>query len=455
MTIYKRTELDTLFEDMRPHRPKQIYLCFGERYLCRQAADRIQEKLLNQISGAVHVIDGSIETASQILSRLLSFSLLPGLQIYRVEDSQLFLSRDIGVEIWVKARQAYQSDKRMAAARHLQTLLNSASISSQGNRVFSDISSDQWQKLFGFPLPEEDLSWADSVINAVGAAPPASADGMEDRMISAIEQGFPADNVLLLTTEHVDKRKRLFTHFNKHGMIIDCSVTHGTSRAAVKEQKSVIREMALKTLAEFKKTIEPRALELLFERVGFHPVAIVMEMEKLALFTENASKITLSDLDLMVSRTREEALFELTDYFGKGDRTNTLITLNNLIQDGVHNLAILATLRNYLRKMMVFRSLQNTSPPEWSKKMSAHEFQNSYLPALKETAVWPKMLIGHPYALYMSFNKAAAFSIKSLKRSLTVLLEAEFRLKGAPLPQRIVLEELMISLISMTKSTTS
>jgi len=451
MTIYKRTELDTLFEDMRDNRQRQIYLCFGERYLCRQAADRIQEKLLDRKSGAVHVIDGSVEADSKILSRLLSFSLLPGIQIYRVEDSRIFLSRDMGAEIWAKALNAYQSDKQIAASRHLRNLLNSAAIPCQGHSVFSDISSDQWQKLFGFTRPEDDLSWADGIMSTAGAAPLVSADGMDDRMISAIEQGFPADNVLLLTAEHVDKRKRLFTQVKKHGAIIDCSVAHGSSRAAVKEQKGVIREMALKTLAGFNKTIEPKALEVLFERVGFHPVAVVMEMEKLALFTENSSQITLSDLDLMVSRTKDEALFELTEYFGKRDQTNTLITLNNLIQDGVHSLAILATLRNYLRKMMIFHSLQNTSPPEWRRQMNAHEFQNNYLPALKETAVWSKMLKGHPYALYMSFNKAADFSIESLKKSLTVLLEAEFRLKGAPLPQRIVLEELMISLISMTK----
>lgn len=451
MTIYKRIELETLFEDMRADRQPQTYLCFGERYLCRQAADEIQKKLLDHKNGAVHIIDGSVETDSKILSRLMSFSLLPGLQIYRVEDSQLFLSRDLGKAIWAKALNAYQNDKQIAAARHLLNLLNSASISSQGNRLFSDISSDQWQKLFGFARPEEDLSWADDIISTTGAVPLAAGDGIEDRMISAIERGFPTDNVLLLTAEHVDKRKRFFTQFNKHGAVIDCSVAQGTSRAAVKEQKSVIREMALKTLTEFNKTIEPKALEVLFERVGFYPVAVVMEMEKLALFTENRSQITRGDLDLMVSRTREEALFELTDYLGKKDQPNTLIILNNLIQDGVHSLAILATLRNYLRKMMIFRSLQNTSPPEWSKKMSPHKFQNSYLPALKETAVWSKMLKGHPYALYMSFNKAADFSIESLKKSLTILLEAEYRLKGAPLPSRIVLEELMISLISMTK----
>ncbi|MBT8359958.1 MAG: hypothetical protein KJO32_03300, partial [Deltaproteobacteria bacterium] len=60
MTIYKRIELDTLFEDMRTDRQQQIYLCFGERYLFRQTADQIQKKLLDHKNGAVHVIDGSV-----------------------------------------------------------------------------------------------------------------------------------------------------------------------------------------------------------------------------------------------------------------------------------------------------------------------------------------------------------------------------------------------------------
>ncbi len=82
--------------------------------------------------------------------------------------------------------------------------------------------------------------------------------------------------------------------------------------------------------------------------------------------------------------------------------------------------------------------------------MSAKEFQSSYLPALKANGEWTDLLGGHPYALYMSFTKAAEYSCPVLKRWLSMLLTAEFNLKGSPLPPQLVLEELFISMLKGT-----
>ncbi len=207
--------------------------------------------------------------------------------------------------------------------------------------------------------------------------------------------------------------------------------------------------MALQTLGEIGKTIEPKALEALFERIGFHPVAVVMEVEKLALFIDERERITMADLEQLVGRTREDAIFELTEAFGRKDTARTMIILNHLLEDGIHELAIIASVRNYLRRMLIFRALQQLDSPLWQQRMNANDFQNNYLPALKNSGAWPDLLKGHPYALFMSFSKAAEFSVTTLKHSLGLLLEAEFRLKSSPLPRSIVLEELLISLIKL------
>ena len=207
--------------------------------------------------------------------------------------------------------------------------------------------------------------------------------------------------------------------------------------------------MARKTLAEFNKTIEKEAFERLFERIGFHPVAVVTEMEKLALYTGERPKITIDDLDTMVARTREDAVFELTEALGNKSLKNSMIIVNHLISDGIHSLAILASIRNYLRKLLIFRSMQSELTPVWKPTMNASEFQNSYLPDLKATGKWPDLLKGHPYALFMGFKKASEFSTQGLKDSLSLLLSAEYRLKGAPIPPIVVLEELLLSLIKM------
>jgi DNA polymerase III subunit delta len=450
MPLLKRTELPALLADPQQLTTCHLFLFFGERYLCREAADQVQQALLGN-AGAVHPIDGDQEDSGQTLSRLMSFSLLPGNQIYRVTDSRIFHSKTVAAPLWDKAMQNYESGSSAAAMRHLLGLARLAEIAAQNQTPFSGISTHQWQQLFDFAKPEGDLGWADSLLTqAIGSGKGGSTDttNRTDQYIAAFTRGLPPQNYLILTAEAVDKRQRLFTFIKKSGIAVDCSVAAGSGMAVQKEQKEVLKELVLKTLAGLQKKIDGRALELFFDRVGFHPVAVVMETEKLALYVDDRPQITSQDIDEMVTRTREDALYELTDAFGKGLTGQALTLLSRLQENGTHALAILATMRNYLRKLLIFRSLQARETHPWQPGMTAQQFQNTYLPSLKEQGEWQELLQGHPYALYMSFTKAAEFSCDRLKSHLELLLAAEYRLKGSALPQHIVLEELFLSMLS-------
>ncbi len=451
MTIIKRSDLPALLNTLKNESEFKIALFFGERYLCKEATDLLQQTLLTMTPGTIHPIDGDHEDTAQTLSRMQSFSLLPGLQIYKVTDSRLFLTKKVGASIWNKALLAHESGKPKPALRHLQHLLNLSSFSQ--DESLAELSSNQWQSLFGFNKPAGDISWADTLLGEVTGKNHGQQGVLDttEKYIEAFTKGLPAQNMLLLTAETVDKRKRLFTYIKKNGLIVDCSVAKGGSSAAQKAQKSVLVELVNATLKDFQKKIEPRGLDILFEKVGFHPVAVVMETEKLALAVGEQSLITCNDITKMVVRSREDALFELTDHFGKRQLGSTMITLNHLLENGIHGLAILATFRNYLRRLLIFHSLQLRPSPTWHKGMSAKQFQEGYLPALKAAGEWNDLLSGHPYALYMSFTKAAQFSIPLLKRWLALLLGAEFRLKSSPIPQRLVLEELIFTMLAAKK----
>jgi DNA polymerase-3 subunit delta len=450
MGLHKRTEVETLLGRAAKGEGKQVYLFFGERYLCRQAAQQLEKSLLTAGGGSIHSLDGTAEELPRLLARLLSLTLLPGLQIYRVQDTNLFHSRSVGEQIWTKACKAMESKRFRAAATHLANLLKLGSVKPGGTSLFSDISPSQWPALFGFPHPGQDLSWADELASAMEQPQASSQDPLE-KLMAAIKTGLPGDNVLLLIAEHVDKRKKLFAHIKKYGEIIDCSVAEGSSKAAIDQQRKVIREMVAETLAGLNQSIESDALELLFKRVGFHPVGAVLEAEKLALHLDEGRSITRRDVEQLVGRTREDAIFELTEALGKNNAPRLMIVLDHLLADGVHPLAIVASLRNYLRRLLIFRSLQTRKEPVWSARLSASDFQNSYLPALKQTGLWPDLLKGHPYALYVGFNSASRFSIGNLKRSLGLLLKGEFRLKGSPVPGRIVIEEMLLSLLHQNR----
>jgi len=451
MALIKRAELPALLKSMEQatvvEKNAEVFLFFGERYLCKDAADTLQQSLLARPGGgAVNAIDGDNEDSSRTLGQLMNYSLLPGIQMFRITDSRLFHSKTVASKIWEKVVQARDAKKDRVCCRQLLSFLSIAALRVDDH--LSDISASQWQKLFGFARPSGDLSWTTELLATVSLPKQnVGATDMASRYVDALKKGLPPNTYLILTAEAVDKRKQLFSFIKKEGVVVDCSVAAGAGAAAQKGQKEVLLEIMLKSLAGFQKKIVPRAQEMLFERVGFHPVAVLMETEKLALFIGERETITIDDLNEMVGRTREDALFELTDAFGKKQAARTLVLLHRLLDQGMHGLAILATMRNYLRKMLIFRSLQLGSAPTWQSGMNAGQFQKVYLPALKERGEWSELLKGHPYALFMSFSKAQEFSCTVLKGWLALLLQAEFRLKGAPLPADLVLEELFLTLL--------
>lgn len=454
MAVIKRLDLAQKLKQIATEEGPRIFLFVGERYLCRKGADELIAALLQQREGNVCVIDGDQEDGSQTLVKLMSFSLLPGLQIYRINDTRLFHSKNISQTVWQRATHAFKANQPQRAVKYLADMYHLAAIPTEERQPLTEMTSDQWQSLFGLAKPS-DLGWTTSLYEQLQQqvkSSPLELD-LPDKYIDNLKKGMPPNNLLILTAESVDKRKRLYTYLKKNGLIVDCSVAEGSSASAQKVQKSVLQEIMQHTLQQYHKTIEPGALEIFLERVGFHPVAVAMETEKLALFVGDQQKITLKDLNQMVGRSREDALFELTDNIGKKQLGKSLTTLHHLLENGVHGLAILATLRNYLRKLLIFRSLQLQSTPPYSKTMAARQFQEDYLPKLKQNSKWSEFLGGHPYALYMGFTQAAEFNCSTLKYLLEQILIAEFRMKGSGLAESLILEHLMLAIFKKKRST--
>lgn len=452
MGLITREELPGFLDTVKQGNTTPVYLFFGERFLCQNAAERLQNILLQQ-GGTVHPIDGSQEDMGATVSKLRSFSILPGRQIYRVSDTRLFLSKNIGPSLWKRAEQAWQANKLQAASRWLHALMQTAGLDpNEAENSLNAMSKTGWRKVFGFAKPAEDLGWTEQVLQEFSQEKSFDAGKQDAATVlqETLKAGIPPNNFLLLLSEEVDKRTKIYKFIKEYYSVIDLSVAAGSSAGAQKAQKHVLQELVNEQLQKNNKTLAPGVADLLFERVGFHPVAAVMEIEKLILASGDKQRIDRDDLDALVGRTRQEAVFELTDALGKKNLEQCLLVGHRLQENGMHPLAIVAALRNYARKLLLFRSLLEQPEYGYQAGITPALFQSRCLPKLKESELWKTELSGHPYALFMQFKTAATFPLIQLQSWFTHLLATEMRLKGSPIDAALLLDHLLCSMIAPT-----
>lgn len=441
MSVYQRSDIPKLLTAIIQGKPCPIYLLIGDRYLCQQAAEQLAEALLPEASARAQnlkLIDGDQEDPLQTLGLLKTYSLFGGRQVFRVVGSKLFHSKEVAKSVWDKAKAAHGRGDDKRAALFLGQL---AAIGLCQPQDLVGLGEGQWQEAFAFAKP--DIGWLAGVLVAEpeASAPVAAAGELAEQYLAALAAGWPEDNILMLLVETADKRKKLYAGLQKVGVVLDLSVAEGSSKAAREQQEAVLIDLVRSTLAEFGKTMEPRAVPVFLERVGFHPVAVVREAEKLALYSADTSRVTLADVQAMVARIREDAIFELTEAFSEQDISRTLTLASRLHEAGVHPLMMIAGLRKHLRTLMLVLSLRQSESPQYVEGMAFPVFQKGYLPVLKEGREEVlKQLPSHPYALYMMFVRAGRFSVTRLGTILVRLLEAEFALKSSPLPALTVLE---------------
>jgi len=457
MSVYKRQEIPKLLNEIKQGITAQIYLLFGERYLCRNTAQALIENLLpEQERQAINLqhIDGDEEDFNRTLNLLKTFSLFSGRKIFWVTDTKLFYSKGVAKNVWEKACENNERNEPGQALRYVLQMLNLAALSPQemAEENIASLSATRWKSLFGFSKPQGDLSWAQDLLADMPADAAPAKDIETDaatRYTHALEAGIPRNNILVLLAETVDKRKRLYRYIQENGVILDLSVDPGSSAAAKRDQDKIVQELLHSTLAKYNKDIDSQTIPVFLERVGFHPVAVVMEAEKLALYVGDRKVITREDVDAIIGRTREEALFELTEAVTSGKLEDGLLIIDHLQASGIHGLAILATLRNHIKKLLLVRSLQEVKSPAYTKSLSFPVFQKSYLPRLKEgREEWSSLLWkSHPYGLFMLFQQAARFRCAELQGGLKELLTAEYRMKGSPVDSRLIMDSLLFNLM--------
>jgi DNA polymerase-3 subunit delta len=169
-------------------------------------------------------------------------------------------------------------------------------------------------------------------------------------------------------------------------------------------------------------------LAMLLDATGGDASRIAVEIEKLYLFTGGARKVTADDIAALVPDAQATTIFALVAALGRSDRTRALEILETLAREGEYMPLALTFLATQFRTALVAREagLRNAA------QIHAH-FNKLGARMWPERARQIEQTVG-------------AFSKTKLERAVGKLFEADRALRDARPDDRIVMEELILTL---------
>lgn len=394
MAEINHKDMEGLLTTIKKGGGSPVYLLYGDEFLYKSAFKAIIDCLIPKSDRVLNyeAIDGRTENIHDTVERLNTFPMIPTRKVVAVRESRIFVSKKDAEAIFAKSRAAV------------------------------DEAVDQ-----RVPLPscQDDLSILEELL----------------------KEGLPADNILVLTTSFVDKRRTLYKTIKKLGTVVNCSAPSGTRSADRKAQLNLFRMKMESILKKHEKTMDHAGLSALLDMTGYDLRRFVSELEKAIQYVGDRKKITASDIKEVTERSREDPLYELGNVIGERDTERGLLVLHNLLENNVHPLPVLATIVNQIRKLILAKDfIRSDHGRGWRAGLSYAAFQSTILPEIKKSAMDGFMSTAHPFVLYKALLQADNFEFEELLQAMPLLLDTDSCLKLSPQSPKIVMEQLIVKI---------
>ena len=473
-----------------PHdsRSAQVYLIHGEEVLCKAAFKKLLDTLVpvDRHRFNYEPVDDATGGVYEAIEKLNTFSLLSGPKVVELLEPRLFDSGPDAGRILRSVRQAHAAGNMSRAAADLLRFM------ALSNLTFEDLSgANRQQGLRAAVELLDDDGWLDDIlafcqVNGHVVPPPADS---ESALCRALEKGFPTGNHLLITTDTIDKRKKLFKMIRELGVVVDCSVPKGDRKSDKKIQEAVLLETMNAVLAESGKSIDRDAFTALQEMTGFNIRAFTGNVEKLVNFVGDRPQITRSDIVAALQRTKKDPVYALTGAVAARNLEDALFYLSTLISEGLDAMRpeqILVAILNQIRKLL--RVKEFTARPYgsvWFSGCSFNQFTAAVMPVVQQFDVelvdqkqqWRDQMPGadhdqnlsppkkggkkkkppatdlsivknpnNPYPVYQLFLSAENYTKQELLQAFEHLSRADLRIKTSGDNRRLILEEVILGI---------
>jgi len=222
--------------------------------------------------------------------------------------------------------------------------------------------------------------------------------------------------LLVLVGDKVDRRKKFFQEIKKHGALVEFKELYENQIPAF------VREQA----AQNGLRMTESAMALFCRRVGTSLQEISAEMTKLATYLGGKELADEEDVAEIVTETRAESVFKLTDAIGERRMPEALRLTRKLLEDGEAPLMIVAMVTRFYRQLWSACELQkqNLGKQEMAKRVGIN-----------------------PYFLDGLLRQARHTSTAECRKAFELLLQTDLALKSSGAHPAALLDQLMLALV--------
>ena len=176
----------------------------------------------------------------------------------------------------------------------------------------------------------------------------ASVKAEVERLVNLLKKGLPAGVSFVLLTRKVNKATTFYKTFQSLGAVYAFDEPGKDS-----EVKAEYIPQLKKWVAERQLIMPENVLGAFVDRVGYSLRQAASELDKLDLYLGERRTVTREDIERMIAPMRASKFWEFAEAFCSGQLDKTLQTMHRLLAQGEEPIALLITLQNRLREIVV------------------------------------------------------------------------------------------------------
>jgi DNA polymerase-3 subunit delta len=427
-----------------------VYLIHGDEYLCKAAFDRLLDALLpgKERSLNYEPLDGAVADMEEVVGRLRTFPLFSGSKVVALHGTRIFYSKDSIDEVARKSMEAFEREDFKAASRYFVGMLSLAGLSfddAEQRRIEDILTSTSMEGALADK--EKRDAWLGGMVafcHREQVAIPIETGG-DQTLSEAILGNIPQRSHLVLISDIVDKRKRLYKTIKQMGVVLDCSVPQGTRKADERVRMAIFSRHAEEALSAEGKKAGSGVVQALYDKTGANLRAFDGEIRKLISFVGDKGCIERDDVTRAVEKTRQDPIYELGNAISERDLSKALIYVDSLLAGDFHPLQILSAVTSQVRRLILAKDLVNAlMGGKWDARMNYRKFEQTLWPKAKTMDDGVHVKNMHPYVLYKTLASAGNYTYEELAGALGAMLEADKTLKSTGTTGKLVLERAVV-----------